>query len=584
MTRIRILLAALVLGLGLTLGGSALAQAQPDIVGPWHGTLTPRGSTGVAVVLTVSKGAEGALGANFSQPYSGANAQAPVSSISVADGTLTFAIAPANASFVGKWNAAEHRWEGVFKQGMAEMPLTLEAGKPPARPVITGMDGVWQGSIERNGGRLRLVLRIATADYGTVVVLDSPDQLSFGEVVPVLGRDGDRVHFGNPAAQFAYDAALSGDLTEMAGVWKRPNQPDAEVTFTRAGTDVARFSTDRPQTPKPPFDYKVEEVAFDNPFERGVRLAGTLTLPEEEGPFPAAILISGSGANDRDDTELGHKPFAVIADYLTRQGIAVLRTDDRGVGGSTGDFAAATSADLATDADAAARYLMTRPEIRRDAIGFIGHSEGGVIAPIAMASNKHIAFLVMLAGPGTRWDEMLLSQRRLIGLTQGKSEQELGRSEPLVAAVYRAIARARTEDAGIAAVRSLLTPEAMAALGVAGEDKDLVARRMNSRWTRYLFRHDPAPNLRKIRVPVLAMTGTLDLQIPADENLPAIRAALINSPDVTVEELPGLNHMFQTAKTGAPGEYADIQETFAPAALDVMTDWLAKRFVRPESH
>src|SRR6185503_9209728 len=362
------------------------------------------------------------------------------------------------------------------------------------------------------------------------------------------------------------------------------NQPDAEVTFTRAGTDVARFSTDRPQTPKPPFDYKVEEVAFDNPFERGVRLAGTLTLPEEEGPFPAAILISGSGANDRDDTELGHKPFAVIADYLTRQGIAVLRTDDRGVGGSTGDFAAATSADLATDADAAARYLMTRPEIRRDAIGFIGHSEGGVIAPIAMASNKHIAFLVMLAGPGTRWDEMLLSQRRLIGLTQGKSEQELGRSEPLVAAVYRAIARARTEDAGIAAVRSLLTPEAMAALGVAGEDKDLVARRMNSRWTRYLFRHDPAPNLRKIRVPVLAMTGTLDLQIPADENLPAIRAALINSPDVTVEELPGLNHMFQTAKTGAPGEYADIQETFAPAALDVMTDWLAKRFVRPESH
>jgi pimeloyl-ACP methyl ester carboxylesterase len=580
MTRLRTLLAALVLGLAATLGGSALAQTQPDIVGPWHGTLTPRGSTGVAVVLTVSKGPDGALSAIFGQPYSGANAQAPVSSIAVADGTLTFAIARANASFEGKWNASEHRWEGVFKQGIADMPLTLEAGKPPARPVIAGMDGVWQGSIERNGGKLRLVLRIATADYGTVVVLDSPDQLSFGEVVPVLGRDGDRVQLGNPAAQFAYDAVLSGDLTEMTGVWKRPNQPDAEVTFTRAATDVARFSTDRPQTPKQPFAYQVEEVAFANPFESGVRLAGTLTLPEGEGPFPAAILISGSGANDRDDTGLGHKPFAVIADYLTRHGIAVLRTDDRGVGGSTGDFAAATSADLATDANAAARYLTTRPDIRRDAIGFIGHSEGGVIAPIAMASNKHIAFLVMLAGPGTRWDEVLLSQRRLIGLAQGKSEQELGRSEPLVAAVYHGIASARTQEAGIEAVRPLLTPDAMAALGAAGEDRDLVARRMNSRWTRYLFRHDPAPDLRKIRVPVLVMTGSLDLQIPADENLPAIRAALIHNPDVTVRELPGLNHLFQTATTGAPGEYADIQETFAPAALEIMSEWLTQRFVR----
>jgi pimeloyl-ACP methyl ester carboxylesterase len=580
MTRLRTLLAALVLGLAATLGGSALAQTQPDIVGPWHGTLTPRGSTGVAVVLTVSKGPDGALSAIFGQPYSGANAQAAVSSIAVADGTLTFAIARANASFEGKWNASEHRWEGVFKQGIADMPLTLEAGKPPARPVIAGMDGVWQGSIERNGGKLRLVLRIATADYGTVVVLDSPDQLSFGEVVPVLGRDGDRVQLGNPAAQFAYDAVLSGDLTEMTGVWKRPNQPDAEVTFTRAATDVARFSTDRPQTPKQPFAYQVEEVAFANPFESGVRLAGTLTLPEGEGPFPAAILISGSGANDRDDTGLGHKPFAVIADYLTRHGIAVLRTDDRGVGGSTGDFAAATSADLATDANAAARYLTTRPDIRRDAIGFIGHSEGGVIAPIAMASNKHIAFLVMLAGPGTRWDEVLLSQRRLIGLAQGKSEQELGRSEPLVAAVYHGIASARTQEAGIEAVRPLLTPDAMAALGAAGEDRDLVARRMNSRWTRYLFRHDPAPDLRKIRVPVLVMTGSLDLQIPADENLPAIRAALIHNPDVTVRELPGLNHLFQTATTGAPGEYADIQETFAPAALEIMSEWLTQRFVR----
>jgi pimeloyl-ACP methyl ester carboxylesterase len=322
-------------------------------------------------------------------------------------------------------------------------------------------------------------------------------------------------------------------------------------------------------------------VAFDNPFEAGVRLAGTLTLPKGAGPFPAAILISGSGANDRDDTTLGHKPFAVIADQLTRRGFAVLRYDDRGVGGSKGDRATADSVDFATDANAAFRYLAGRPEVRRGAIGFIGHSEGGVTAPLAMASNKDVAFLVMLAGPGVRWERVVLSQWRMSGRLRGKSQEELDRTGPMVDAVYRAVGGAKSEDAAVTALRPLLTPEALAAMGVpASVDKDTVARQMSSRWGRYLFAYDPAPNLRKIRVPVLAMGGSLDQQIPSDENLPAIKAALVSSKDVTVKEFPGLNHMFQTAKTGAVGEYADIQETFAPAALTFMSDWLASRFIR----
>jgi hypothetical protein len=581
MLRLGSLLGVLAMLLGAAVALPAMAQSEAEILGPWHGILTPPGSTGVTVVLTIRKDSDGALAAVFSQPYSGANAGAPVSALAVRDGTLGFAIARANAAFEGKWDAAAHRWDGVFKVGGADLPLRLEAGKPASRPVVAGLDGVWQGSIERNGAKLRLVLRIATADYGTVAVLDSPDQLSYGQEVPVLGRDGAKVELRIPATGAAYEARLSDDLATMSGVWKRPGVPDAPVTFARAAGPVARFSTDRPQTPRPPFDYRVEEVTFDNPFEKGVSLAGTLTLPKGKGPFPAAILISGSGANDRDDTTLGHKPFAVIADHLTRHGVAVLRYDDRGVGGSKGDHAAADSVDFATDANSAARYLAGRPEIRPDAIGFIGHSEGGVTAPLAMASNTHIAFLVMLAGPGVRWDQVVLSQWRQSGLDRGKTRQELDRTEPLVAAIYRAIGRAGGDEAARKAVLPLLTPEAMAAMGIPpNTDRETLARQMSSRWARYLFGYDPAPNLRKIRVPVLAIGGSLDHQIPSDQNLPAIKAALVHSPDATVEELPGLNHMFQTAGTGAVGEYADIQETFAPAALDLVTDWLTRRFVR----
>jgi pimeloyl-ACP methyl ester carboxylesterase len=277
---------------------------------------------------------------------------------------------------------------------------------------------------------------------------------------------------------------------------------------------------------------------------------------------------------------LGHKPFAVVADYLTRHGIAVLRFDDRGVGKSTGKYADATSADLATDANAAADYLMTRREIRHDAVGFIGHSEGGMIGPIAMASNPRIAFLVMMAGPGTALDKLMLSQRRLIGSQMGQSEEAIDRAEPVMAAVFHDVANGATPDAGRQAARAVLTPAAMTALGATGADPDLVLNQVTGPWFSYFLRYDPAPNLERIRVPLLAMNGSLDRQVPPEANLAAIKAATAGDPDATIVELPGLNHLFQTAKTGAVGEYADIQETVAPIALETMGDWLTKRFVK----
>ena len=357
--------------------------------------------------------------------------------------------------------------------------------------------------------------------------------------------------------------------------------PEQAVTFTKTSNEVSQVERNRPQTPAEPFPYAVEEVDFANASDDSVHLVGSLTLPEGEGPFPAAVLITGSGAQDRDETLLGHKPFAVIADHLTRNGIAVLRYDDRGVGASTGDYNAATSADLATDANAAARYLMTRDDIDPMSIGFVGHSEGGMIGPIAMMDNPYIAYLVMLAGPGTALDQLMLSQRRLIGSQVGMSEEQLDSAEPVMAAVFDAIGSSASQAEGLEAARELLTPEAMVALGApADTDPQIVLAQVGTRWFHYFLSYDPAPNLSRIRVPVLAINGSLDRQVPPVENLAEIAAATSANADVTTLELEGLNHLFQTAQTGAVGEYADIEETFAPSALAIVSDWIAERFVK----
>jgi fermentation-respiration switch protein FrsA (DUF1100 family) len=553
------------------------AQAAPDPVGDWHGALqTPQGA--ITLAVTVSRAPDGSLAATVENADQGSGTKVPMSSVSVQDGTFAFEVAQVGASFKGSWVPAEQSWNGIFKQGV-ELPLKLVRGAPPARPVVAGLDGTWAGTITRNAATLRLILHIKTTARGTMVLLDSPDQLANGVPVQSLARDGQKISFKIAATGASYAGLLSADNMHIAGTLTAPNRPDAPVDFTRSRATAERAPPKRPQTPQPPFPYAAEDVAFDNPVQSGVHLAGTLTLPQGKGPFPAAILITGSGPQDRDETLLGHKPFWVIADYLSRRGIAVLRVDDRGTAKSTGDFAKATSADFATDANAAFAYLNTRNDIRPNAIGFIGHSEGGMVGPIAMATNKQVAFLVMMAGPGTALDQLMLSQRRLIGVAMGQSEAEMNRTEPVMAALFKAVASGATPEDGLAAARAVLTPEAMTALGAPPTaNKEIIVAQVASPWFRYFLRYDPAPNLRAIRVPVLAMNGSLDRQVPPAENLAAIRTALKDDKDVTVVELPGLNHLFQTAKTGAVGEYADIEETVAPIALDRMATWINARF------
>ncbi|MEO6388667.1 MAG: alpha/beta hydrolase [Croceibacterium sp.] len=551
-------------------------QDTPDIVGEWHGNAAV--ATGDQMMaLTVTRGADGTLAGEFENRDVAPGRRAPVSEIVATNGRLTFKIGGINATYEATWDEAAQEWRGTISRGAT--PLRFSRGLPPAKPRIEGLDGLWEATVEANGTRLRQILRISSGEWGTNLVMDSPDQYVSNVVLPDLAREGRVVRFSAPRRAGRFEGILSEDGDELAGAFKVGEQ-QSPITFIRTQATAETAPPRRPQNPTEPVPYRQEEVAFDNPAAHGVHLFGTLTLPQGQGPFPVAILLSGSGQHDRDETLDGHKPFLVIADHLTRGGIAVLRFDDRGSGKSTGQAYDATSGDKASDANAAFAYLLGRTDVRHDAIGFIGHSEGGLIGPIAMACNDKVAFLVSLAGPATDTIDLMLSQRRIMTGGEGVSEEQLARSEAFNVAEWKALAAAETLEAGRAALLELLTPETKAALGLPPEtDSALILREMMRARVWYLARYDPVPNLARVSVPVLAQNGSLDHQTEPKSNLDAWRARLTGSRDVTVLELPGLNHMFQHARTGGRGEYRDIEETFAPEALSLMAQWLKQRFL-----
>lgn len=338
---------------------------------------------------------------------------------------------------------------------------------------------------------------------------------------------------------------------------------------------------ERPQTPKPPFPYAEEEVSYKNSVG-GFEIGGTLTLPQGPGPHPAVLLITGSGPQDRDETLFGHKPFAVIADRLTREGIAVLRVDDRGVGKTGGDPATSTVEDHATDVEAGLAFLATRPEIDAKRLGLIGHSEGGVIAPVVAARSNEVAFIVSLAGPGVSGAALNPMQVRAL-LEAGGGPPEViekivaGQTELMALLVADA-----PEEQLVEAVKKLALVAVELTPGAKPDDLDAAktaAQQMVpllSPWFRSWAKLDPAVHLAKLEIPVLVMIGDKDLQVPADQNLAAIDAALTGKPKVRTEKLAGLNHLFQTAKTGAVEEYVTLSETFAPAALDMLAQWVVE--------
>jgi len=559
---------------------TTVSTASPDpIADSWHAELNiPTGK--LSLIFTITQADDGNLSATMESPDQAPGQQIPISAVTMTDDHLSISIANIGAGIEADWDDDQQHWSGTFSQGI-ELPIIIKRGLPVAKPTIEGLDGDWKATITRNGVDLRLILSIHTTERGTLANIDSPDTMAMNIPVSDLTKDGDSIGYKITIVNGVFTGTLT-DPDTITGAWVMPGKDDITITYTRSAETDAPIVRNRPQVPTEPYAYIVEDVTYENPQAEGVTLAGTLTLPEGDGPFPAAILISGSGPQDRDETVFGHQPFLVLADHLTKQGIAVLRYDDRGVAESTGDYSAATSADFASDANAAFAYLLSRPEINRNSIGFVGHSEGGLIAPIAIHDNNTnestIAYIVMLAGPGTSSLQIAKTQNRLIGLSQGKSEEEISKAQIINTKIIQAIINSASTQDAEDQIRAILTPQTLEDLGIIESQIDMVIAQNNSPWIRYFLTYDPADYLPTITCPILALNGQLDTQVAPQENLEGLRELLKDHPDATITELTGLNHMFQHATTGALGEYNDIEETFSPEAMEIIADWINERF------
>ena len=567
-----------VLAAAAMLLAASLAAAQ-TAVGDWTGLLTANPAITFRLAVHIKKSGDAYSGTLDDQ--SRAEYGLPLTDIAYSGDGLTFKIQvpTGQATFTGKWDAGAGHWAGTWTQGTLSFPLVLTTGAWPPEPKIDGLDGTWDATLTAGAGSLRLVLHVRTAARGTSAWLDSLDQPgSNGLDVSALKRDGVTFGFAMPILKAEYAGKVAADGQSVAGTFTQNGAP-LPLMFARRAVGASAPPPppppNRPQTPKPPFPYAASDVSFDGG-AAGVKLAGTLTLPPGAGRFPAVVLVSGSGPNGRDETVADHQIFLVLADYLTRHGLAVLRYDKRGVGKSTGDYADATTMDFAGDATAAVAYLRTRPEIDPARVGLVGHSEGGEIVPIVAVRDPKVVFIVMMAGPGVSGAEILPEQGRLIALASGMSPAKVGESDVQL----RKMIAIDLKDKDPAVAKTEMLAEMNRFATAHGDPAPPAVQQqvagLSSPWFRFFFEYDPVPALEKVRGPVLAVNGGKDLQVPPAQNLPPIRAALAHDRDATVEELPGLNHLFQPATTGSPAEYRTIETTIDPAALELITGWILK--------
>ena len=440
------------------------------------------------------------------------------------------------------------------------------------------LSGSWLGKLDIGIQQLRIVFNLKINDKDSLsATLDSPDQGAKGIPLGKVILNGDKLTIQAPMIMGEYLGTIKNDTT-IDGTW---TQGGKSLPLIINKLKMA-FSVNRPQEPKPPFPYISEDVTFQNK-KFNISLAGTLTIPQGEGPFPAVVMITGSGPENRDEAIYGHKPFLIISDWLTRNGIAVLRYDDRGVGKSTGSYAGATSADLATDAEAAFNFLKSNKKINPKAIGLMGHSEGGLIAPIVASSNRDIAFIVSLAGPGVTGEQILCRQTediyKLSGVSENNIKESIATNKRLYSVLKKENSDKKAEVKILAITKELLEKKKLSKEETEQGIKQVKATfdGLGYSWLRYFIITDAATFWKKVKCPVLALNGEKDLQVAADENLREIEKAVKSSGNkaVKVIRLPGLNHLFQHCTTGLPAEYAQIEETFSPEALKIISDWIS---------
>lgn len=430
--------------------------------------------------------------------------------------------------------------------------------------------GQWHGMADINGTKLRITFNISKDGQNYSATMDSPDQGAKG--IPV-----DSVIFDNPVIKIK----ISKIFFEYKGELK--NNDLIEGTVVQGGMSIPlklgrkeieapqKASVKRAQNPVEPYPYLSEDVKFRNEKEN-FSLAGTFTLPSGSRKFPAVILISGSGLQNRDEEIMGHKPFLVLSDYLTRKGIAVLRYDDRGCAGSEGDPLNATTADFATDAQSAIEYLKSRKEIDPKKIGIIGHSEGGIIAFMLAAKNKNIPFIVSMAGSAIKGDSILLQQRQAIFKASGMTDEQIAKDSDYMREAFQIAQNTSDKNELKIKLTEILEGSPLS------NTVDILVGQFSSPWMRYFLSHDPSADIAKVKCAVLALNGDKDLQVISTPNLNTIKNVLNKNGNnkVTIKEYPALNHLFQSCQTGSPVEYEKIEETINPQVLHDIAEWILK--------
>ncbi len=437
--------------------------------------------------------------------------------------------------------------------------------------------GIWSGKLAVGGGlSLTIVFKIDQDATGTLTgIMDSPDQGAFGIVLDKITYKDNILFINSDAVRGQYNATYS-DSGWFNGTWE---QGGYQLPLSMKKYDKVP-EIKRPQTPEPPFPYQVEEVTFDNK-DAGITLAGTITRPEGEGPFPAVVMITGSGAQDRDEMIFQHRPFWVIADYLTRQGYVVLRFDDRGVGESGGDFSTATSADFATDAGAALDFLKSQNYTDKSKLGLIGHSEGGMIAPMLASNRDDIAFLVLLAGPAQPSSELMALQTKMVLESLNMNDKLVSAAVGVNKEIYNVLINEPDDKKATKKIKKLykvhykeLTDNEKSSLGYNKNRLDQSIQTLLSPWFRYFIAFDPMDYLPRVDCKILALNGTNDIQVPYKENLDVLKKLNGEKGNITTMAFPGLNHLFQKCTTCDVAEYARLEETFNEDVLKFILSWL----------
>lgn len=462
------------------------------------------------------------------------------------------------------------------------LSLLVVSASPAFAQSESNLAGNWLATLDVSGIKHRLLLKIQKPTAGYTAKFDSVDQGVKDLPVDSVTLNGNKMSFVANQFGMSYEGTLNDKGDEITGTFKQ-GAGSTQMIFKRVG-EVPMIT--RRQDPKKPYPYDEEEVSYRN-VKDNVKLAGTLSLPRNGNrKHPAVILISGSGPQNRDSLVAGHRLFLVLSDHLTRQGIAVLRVDDRGTGDSELGSLAVTSENYMGDVLAGVDFLKTRREINPKKIGLIGHSEGGMIAPMAAAHSKDVAFIILLAGLGQRGEDVVTTQTELMQRVQGTDSDTIAQGTVLLNKIQAIVKTENDENRREQLVKEELTRH----VGTMNETQRKAFAPLESSirtlmpmfrmpWFRYFITFEPALVLRRVKVPVLALNGELDLQVAWKENLDLIAAALkaAKNKDYTVKAFPRLNHLFQTATTGLPSEYGKIEETMSPEVLHTMSDWIMQR-------